>query len=100
MVLNSARMIGRMLAKAFVGHCLFAIAVFLILATSGSDASIASPLVASDSLTAADSSSTEPFAWGDFTWMNGSDRRKKPLWSNPYVTGRMLLDVNYTASDQ
>ena len=43
-------------------------------------------------------SSGEPFAWGDFTWVNGNDRRHTVLLDTKYVTGRFLLDMNYTAS--
>jgi hypothetical protein len=52
----------------------------------------------------ADTSATvqpsEPFAWGDFTWINGNDRRHTSLLDSKYVTGRVLLDANYTASNQ
>lgn len=41
----------------------------------------------------------EPFAFGDFTWLNGNDRRHKALLDSKYFTGRVLLDVNYTASN-
>lgn len=39
---------------------------------------------------------SEPFAWGDFTWMNGNDRQKSALLDTPYFTGSALLDLNYT----
>jgi len=42
---------------------------------------------------------SEPFAFGDFTWLNGNDRRHKALLDTKYFTGRFLLDVNYTASN-
>ena len=41
---------------------------------------------------------SEPFAFGDFTWLNGANRQKKALLDTPYFTGSFLLDVNYTAS--
>jgi len=41
----------------------------------------------------------EPFAFGDFTWLNGNDRRHKALLDTKYFTGRFLLDFNYTASN-
>ena len=44
--------------------------------------------------------SSEPFAWGDFTWLNGNDRRHSQLLETKYFTGRFLLDVNYTASNR
>jgi opacity protein-like surface antigen len=38
---------------------------------------------------------SEPFAFGDFTWLNGSNRQHKSLLDTPYFTGSFLLDVNY-----
>lgn len=43
---------------------------------------------------------SEPFAWGDFTWLNGNDRQHHALLDTKYFTGEFLLDVNYTASDR
>jgi hypothetical protein len=42
---------------------------------------------------------SEPFAYGDFTWLNGSNRQHKALLDSPMFTGSFLLDVNYTASN-
>ncbi len=42
----------------------------------------------------------DPFAFGDFTWLNGNDRRHTALLDSKYFTGEFLLDVNYTASNQ
>ncbi len=42
----------------------------------------------------------EPFAWGDFTWLNGNDRRHAVLLDSKYFTGAFLLDANYTASNR
>ncbi len=41
----------------------------------------------------------EPYAWGDFTWLNGNDRRHTALLDSKYFTGEFLLDMNYTASN-
>ena len=42
---------------------------------------------------------SEPFAFGDFTWLNGSEPPDTRRCSTrPYFTGSFLLDVNYTAS--
>ncbi len=41
---------------------------------------------------------TEPFAWGDFTWLNGNSRQTKAPLDTTYFTPEILLDVNYTAS--
>ncbi len=56
------------------------------------------PAVAAD--TVKEEPASEPFAWGDFTWMQGNDRRHQALFGNEYVTGRFLLDANFTASNQ
>jgi hypothetical protein len=40
----------------------------------------------------------DPFAFGDFGWLNGSNRQHKALLDSPMFTGSFLLDVNYTAS--
>jgi Putative beta-barrel porin-2, OmpL-like. bbp2 len=40
----------------------------------------------------------EPFAFGDFTWLNGNSRQTKPILDTPYFTPEFLLDVNYTSS--
>jgi hypothetical protein len=41
---------------------------------------------------------SEPYAFGDFTWLNGSNRQTKALLDSPIFTGSFLLDVNYTNS--
>jgi hypothetical protein len=40
----------------------------------------------------------EPFAFGDFTWLNGANRQHKAVLDTPYFTPEFLIDVNYTAS--
>ena len=40
----------------------------------------------------------EPFAFGDFTWLNGNNRQHKALLDTPYFTGSVLIDANYTLS--
>jgi hypothetical protein len=40
----------------------------------------------------------EPFAYGDFTWLNGASRQHKAVLDTPYFTPEFLVDVNYTAS--
>jgi len=47
---------------------------------------------------APDPKPAEPFAFGDFTWLNGTSRQHKALLDSPYFTGSFLLDVNYTYS--
>lgn len=38
---------------------------------------------------------SEPFAWGDFTWMQGNNRQKKSLLDSKYFTGGITIDNNY-----
>jgi|HubBroStandDraft_2_1064218.scaffolds.fasta_scaffold09436_3 hypothetical protein len=40
----------------------------------------------------------EPFAFGDFTWLNGTNRQHSAILDSPLFTGSVLLDVNYTQS--
>jgi hypothetical protein len=42
--------------------------------------------------------SGEPFAWGDFTWLNGNNRQKSALLDSKYFTGTFITDVNYNYS--
>src|SRR5579863_4465253 len=42
----------------------------------------------------------DPFGWGDFTWLNGNDRRHTALLDSKYFTGEFLLDANYMYSNQ
>jgi hypothetical protein len=36
-----------------------------------------------------------PFAFGDFTWLNGNGRQKAPLLDTRYFTGEFRVDVSY-----
>ncbi|MDP2386959.1 MAG: outer membrane beta-barrel protein [Bacteroidota bacterium] len=36
-----------------------------------------------------------PFAWGDFTWLQGGERMKKQALDSKYFTGDVTLDVDY-----
>jgi hypothetical protein len=38
---------------------------------------------------------SEPFAWGDFTWVQGNNRQPKALLQSKYFTGSFTLDCNY-----
>ena len=40
----------------------------------------------------------EPFAWGDFTWVNGNSRQTTRLLDTKYFTPQIDVDVNYTYS--
>jgi len=42
---------------------------------------------------------TEPFAFGDFTWLNGNSRKTTPpLIDSKYFTSDVTFDFNYTGS--
>ncbi len=40
----------------------------------------------------------EPFAWGDFTWLNGGTRQTTRLLDTKYFTPQFDADINYTYS--
>ena len=40
----------------------------------------------------------EPFAFGDFTWLNGSSRQTEYPLETPAFTGQFMTDANYTYS--
>ncbi|MFN4255734.1 MAG: outer membrane beta-barrel protein [Saprospiraceae bacterium] len=47
----------------------------------------------------ADSSAhAEPFAWGDFTWVQGNNRQTRALLDSKFFTGSFTLDCNYNYS--
>lgn len=41
---------------------------------------------------------SEPFAWGDFTWVQGNNRQKRSLLDTKYFTGGITIDCNYNYS--
>jgi len=42
---------------------------------------------------------TEPFAFGDFSWLNGTSRKTTPpAFDSKYFTGDVTFDLNYTHS--
>jgi hypothetical protein len=45
-----------------------------------------------------DEKPTEPFAFGDFGWLNGANRQHRALLDSPVFTGSFLLDLNYAYS--
>jgi hypothetical protein len=47
---------------------------------------------------AQEETASEPFAFGDFTWLNGNSRQTKAVLDTPYFTPEILLDINYTQS--
>ncbi len=47
---------------------------------------------------AAEERKAEPFAYGDFTWMQGNNRQKESLLDGKYFTGSVTIDANYNYS--
>jgi hypothetical protein len=47
---------------------------------------------------AEETSAAEPFAWGDFSWLNGGTRQTKRVIDSKYFTPQVDVDVNYTYS--
>ncbi len=72
-----------------------------LLENDTSSISKSSPAPAAPDTAAVDTSAApEPFAFGDFTWLNGNDRQHTSLLDSKYFTGEFLLDANYDASNQ
>jgi hypothetical protein len=69
--------------------------------TDSSSIAKASPTPSSPDTAKVDTTApADPFAYGDFTWLNGNDRQHTSLLDSKYFTGEFLLDANYTASNQ
>src|SRR5688500_12017330 len=41
---------------------------------------------------------SEPYAWGDFTWLQGNNRQTKSVLKSKYFTGGVTIDCNYNYS--
>jgi len=55
--------------------------------------------VASGTSDSAESAPLEPFAFGDFSWLNGTSRKTSPpAFDSKYFTGDVTFDFNYTHS--
>jgi len=63
-------------------------------------AALAASLLFACCLTAQDTIQTrsEPFAWGDFSWVQGNNRQTGSLLQSKYFTGGITLDCNYNYS--
>lgn len=44
---------------------------------------------------ALNATASEPFAWGDFTWVQGNNRQTKSILESKYFTGGLTIDCNY-----
>lgn len=63
-----------------------------------SPTSPAAPAPAAPTPAAAPTTGGEPFAWGDFTWINGGSRTTTRLLDSRYFTPQADIDSNYTFS--
>lgn len=54
--------------------------------------------LAPEAAPAAEEKAADPFAFGDFTWLNGNSRQHKAVLDTPYFTPEILFDMNYTLS--
>jgi len=43
---------------------------------------------------------SDPFAFADFSWLNGNNRQDSKIFDSKYFTGDFTVDVNYTRSNQ
>ena len=69
--------------------------------TAGALAAVpAVPVAAAAPAALAEEKASEPFAFGDFTWLNGTNRQHKNLLDSPIFTGEVIIDANYTLSNQ
>ncbi|MFZ0898543.1 MAG: outer membrane beta-barrel protein [Candidatus Sulfotelmatobacter sp.] len=41
---------------------------------------------------------SEPFAFADWSWMNGSPHNKEPVWDSKFFTPEIRLDTDYVSS--
>ena len=37
----------------------------------------------------------DPFAFADFSWLNGNSRQRTPVFDSKAFTGELLVDTNY-----
>jgi len=44
---------------------------------------------------ASDPPKKDPFAFADFSWLNGNSRQKTPVFDSKAFTGELLVDTNY-----
>jgi hypothetical protein len=65
---------------------------------------LASSLLAQNTNTETEKDTTEnrifkdPFAWGDFSWVQGNNRQNKSVLGSKYFTGGVTMDCNYNYS--
>ncbi len=60
-------------------------------------ASIASPATATTTVaSAASTEKSAPFAFADFTWLNGNPRTKDAAFDSPFFTPEIRADIDYT----
>ncbi len=71
---------------------------FQLTAVVAQEDSTAHLQIASAQMQPRDDVKGEPFAWGDFTWVQGNNRQHKSLLDSKYFTGGVTMDMNYNYS--
>jgi Putative beta-barrel porin-2, OmpL-like. bbp2 len=68
--------------------------------SSSHDAAAVGPSQTSDknAANAAKSAVTEPFAYADWTWLNGTARNKDVVWDSKFFTPEVRFDTNFVSS--
>ena len=56
------------------------------------------PAEAPTAAAAEDDKPKDPYAFADFTWLNGNNRQHKEVLDTPFFTPEILFDVNFTES--
>src|SRR5690242_1233127 len=74
------------MTRPIAGLCLFA--ALTCASTAGAQAGCATDTA---------NKKADPFAFADFTWLNGNARTKDSPISTPYFTGEFRADVSYIA---
>jgi hypothetical protein len=76
----------------------FVTALLLLGSAAGAEetksSAVPAPAVDGDT-TAVKTPKPEPFAFADFTWLNGNSRQHKPVFDTPSFTGELRVDTNY-----
>ncbi len=64
-------------------------------APTASPAPVGAPAPVAAATVATTEKAAEPFAFGDFTWLNGNSRQTEFPLDTKYFTGEFTLDANY-----
>jgi Putative beta-barrel porin-2, OmpL-like. bbp2 len=65
---------------------------------ASASASAATPAPATEPSKPEEQKPTEPFAYADWTWLNGTPRNKDVVWDSKFFTPEVRFDTNYVQS--